>query len=129
VSGRDPAAARFAVIQVLRLSGVALVILGLVIVAGPSHRLSGLPDWVGFVLLIRACVPGEVVVFAAIVLGLALVSETLGPRPRFLLTAFPVFYGVAAALRGVASTTVVAMMACTLGAFTIMSVSTLAVTP
>jgi hypothetical protein len=84
---------------------------------------------VGLVLLVRARVPGEVVVFAAIVLSLALVSETLGPRPRFLLTAFPVFYGVAAALRGVASTTVVAMMACTLGAFTIMSVSTLAVTP
>jgi drug/metabolite transporter (DMT)-like permease len=52
VSSRDPAAARFAVIQVLRLAGVALVVLGLVIVAGPSHRLSGLPDWVGFVLLI-----------------------------------------------------------------------------
>jgi uncharacterized membrane protein HdeD (DUF308 family) len=52
VSGRDPAAARFAVIQVLRLSGVALVILGLVIVAGPSQRLSGLPDWVGYILLI-----------------------------------------------------------------------------
>ena len=84
---------------------------------------------VGLVLLVRARVPGEVVVFAAIVLGLALVSETLGPRPRFLLTAFPVFYGVAAALRGAASTTVVAMMACTLGAFTLMSVSTLAVTP
>jgi hypothetical protein len=84
---------------------------------------------VGFVLLIRARVPGEVVVFAAIVLGLALVSETLGPRPRFLLTAFPVFYGVAAALRGAAATTVVAMSACTLGAFTLMSVTTLAVTP
>ena len=52
MSGRGPAAARFAVIQVLRLSGVALVILGLVIVAGPSQRLSGLPDWAGYIVLV-----------------------------------------------------------------------------
>jgi hypothetical protein len=94
-----------------------------VVVAGAALAVAGL------VLLVRARLPGEVVVFAAVVVGLALVSETLGPRPRFLLTAFPLFYGVAAAVRGTAATTLVAVLACTLGAFTLMSVTTLAVTP
>jgi hypothetical protein len=94
-----------------------------VVVAGAALAVAGL------VLLVRARLPGEVVVFAAVVVGLALVSETLGPRPRFLLTAFPLFYGVAAAVRGTAATTLVAVLACALGAFTLMSVTTLAVTP
>ncbi len=84
---------------------------------------------VGLVLLVRTEVPGELVVYAAIVLGLALVSETLGPRPRFVLTAFPVLFAVALRLRGAGYATVLAMAACTLGGFTVISVTTLLATP
>lgn len=84
---------------------------------------------VGLVLLVRSELPGEVVVFAAIVLALALVSETLGPRPRFILAAFPLFYAAAARLQGTAFSVVLGMAACTLGAFTVLSVVTLQATP
>lgn len=94
-----------------------------VVVAGTLLAIAGL------VLLVRSKMPGEVVVYAVIVLGLALVSETLGPRPRFVLTAFPVFFAFALRLRGAALTTVVAMSACTLGAFTVLTVTTRLATP
>jgi len=84
---------------------------------------------VGLVLLVRSGLPGEVVVFAVIVLGLALVSETLGPRPRFVLAAFPLFYAAAARLRGAAFSSVLGMAACALGGFTVLSVVTLQATP
>ncbi|CAA9261512.1 MAG: hypothetical protein AVDCRST_MAG20-2730 [uncultured Acidimicrobiales bacterium] len=84
---------------------------------------------VGLVLLARSGLPGEVVVFAVIVLGLALVSETLGPRPRFVLAAFPLFYAAAARLRGAAFSSVLGMAACALGGFTVLSVVTLQATP
>lgn len=84
---------------------------------------------VAIVLLLRSGLPGEVVVFAVLVLGLAFVSETLGPRPRFILAAFPVFSAAALHLRGVAFSSVLGMAACTLGGFTVLSVTTLAVTP
>jgi len=83
----------------------------------------------GVVLLVRSGLPGEVIAFALVVLALAFVSETLGARPRFILTAFPVFYAAAVRLRGVAFSTVVGMAACTLGGFTVLSVSTLLATP
>jgi hypothetical protein len=74
-------------------------------------------------------VPGALVVYGAVVVGLALVSETLGPRPRFVLTAFPVLIGLALHLRGTALTTVVALSAGALGALTLVSVTTLLATP
>ena len=80
-------------------------------------------------LLLRSGLPGEVVVFAVVVLGLALVSETLGPRPRFVLAAFPVFYAVAVRVRGAAFSSVLGMSACALGGFTVLSVLTLQATP
>lgn len=46
---RDPAAARFAVIQVMRLAGVAMVVLGILIANG--DLLPELPDWAGYLLL------------------------------------------------------------------------------
>jgi len=84
---------------------------------------------VGLVLLLRSGLPGEVVVFAVLVLALAFVSETLGPRPRFILAAFPLFYAAAARLRGAAFSAVLGMAACTLGGFTVLSVITLQATP
>ena len=83
----------------------------------------------GVALLLRSRLPGEVVVFAVVVLGLAFVSETLGPRPRFILAAFPVFYAVAVRVRGVAFSSVLGMSACALGGFTLLSVITLQATP
>ena len=47
MSEKDPAAARFAIIQAVRLSGVGLVIVGMLALSG---RLS-LPDWIGYPLL------------------------------------------------------------------------------
>lgn len=83
----------------------------------------------GLVLLLRTRVPGEVVVYAVIVLGLALVSETLGPRPRFLLTAFPVLFAVALRVRSTGLAIAVGASACTLGALTVLSTATLLATP
>lgn len=83
----------------------------------------------GLVLLVRGRVPGPLVAYAAIVLGMALVSETLGARPRFVLSAFPVFYAAALVLRGTAFATVVGASACVLGGFTVLSVTTLLATP
>lgn len=44
--------------------------------------------------------PGALVVYAAAVLGLALIARTLGPRPRFVFTALPLVCALAVWLRG-----------------------------
>jgi hypothetical protein len=44
--------------------------------------------------------PGALVVYAAAVLGLALIARTLGPRPRFVFTALPLVWALAVWLRG-----------------------------
>lgn len=44
--------------------------------------------------------PGELVIYAAGVIGLALMARTLGPRPRFLLTALPLIWALGIWLRG-----------------------------
>lgn len=49
MSERDPAAARFAVIQLMRLGGVAMVVLGIMI-AG-RELLPQLPQWAGYLLI------------------------------------------------------------------------------
>ena len=51
MNARDPAAARFAIIQIVRLSGVALVLLGLAIQSGRVAALSEIPAMVGYVLI------------------------------------------------------------------------------
>ena len=43
--------------------------------------------------------PIEVVVFAIGILGMSFFSSTLGFRPRFVMTAFPLFLGLSAILR------------------------------
>ncbi|CAM4092110.1 hypothetical protein NOLU111490_07135 [Novosphingobium lubricantis] len=48
---RDPAVARFAVLQMMRLSGVVLLLLGVLIIAGKAPAfLSGLPEAAGYAL-------------------------------------------------------------------------------
>lgn len=49
MSGRDPAAGRFAAIQITRLIGVACVALGMAIAT--DRMLPGVPHWVGYVLI------------------------------------------------------------------------------
>ena len=44
--------------------------------------------------------PGELVIYAAGVVVLALIARTLGPRPRFLLTALPLVWAFGVWLRG-----------------------------
>ena len=47
----DPAAARFAIIQIVRFSGVALVLLGLAIQSGRVAALDGVPAAVGYAVI------------------------------------------------------------------------------
>jgi hypothetical protein len=49
--GPDPAKARFAVIQLARLFGVVLVLLGVLIQAGRIAALAWVPQWAGYVLI------------------------------------------------------------------------------
>lgn len=48
---RDPAAARFAVLQLVRLSGVLLAFAGVLIISGKVSWLQGLPEALGYVLI------------------------------------------------------------------------------
>ncbi|GFM29949.1 hypothetical protein [Novosphingobium sp. PY1] len=47
MSERDPAAARFAVIQIVRLLGVAFVVAGILVANGAYP----LPSWLGYILI------------------------------------------------------------------------------
>jgi hypothetical protein len=47
MSERDPAAARFAIIQAVRLSGVGFVIAGILMASARTP----LPEWIGYPLL------------------------------------------------------------------------------
>lgn len=80
------------------------------------------------VLLVRAHPPGPVLVYTVIVMLPVMVSETLGARPRFLLTAFPLV-AVLGRLRGNAFAGVLAGSATLLGCLTVVSVHTLLATP
>ncbi len=84
---------------------------------------------VGLVLLWRSPLPGVLTVYAAGVIALAVCSETLGARPRFVLTAFPLFFALALRLQGVAFSAVLGVSATVLGGFTILSVTTVLFTP
>ncbi|MDP9406066.1 MAG: hypothetical protein M3O86_05630 [Actinomycetota bacterium] len=57
---------------------------------------------VALVLLWRWRPPAVVVVYTLGILALAFVSQTLGARPRFVMTAFPLIAAVAWAVRGTA---------------------------
>jgi hypothetical protein len=84
---------------------------------------------VTLVLLIRARPPGPVLVYAIGVIVLALVSETLGARPRFVLTAFPLVVAPGRWLRGNGYAVALACSATLLGSFTVISVASHLATP
>jgi hypothetical protein len=66
-----------------------------------------------FVLLVRARLPGEVLVWTIGILVLALGSSVLGLRPRFVMTAFPLLIPLAARLRSeMAFALTIAVFAC-----------------
>lgn len=48
--GPDPAVARFAVLQMVRLSGAVLVLIGMMLVAGRLPMLAGVPRLMGYVV-------------------------------------------------------------------------------
>jgi hypothetical protein len=48
---RDPAAARFAVLQLVRLSGAVMALLGVTLLSGKIAWLPRLPDVVGYILI------------------------------------------------------------------------------
>lgn len=49
MSGQDPAVARFAIINAVRLMGVACVLVGILIANG--QLFAGAPLWIGYLLL------------------------------------------------------------------------------
>lgn len=81
------------------------------------------------VLLVRARPPGPILVYTAGIVLLALLSQTLGARPRFVLTAFPLVAVLGRWLRGNAFSVAVACSAALLGSFAIISVASLLATP
>ncbi|MDQ1396778.1 MAG: hypothetical protein QOG64_2037, partial [Acidimicrobiaceae bacterium] len=81
------------------------------------------------ILLIRARVPAVVLVYTAGIVALTLASKTLGARPRFVLTAFPLFIGLAVHVRRLGFTVLVAVSAAMLALITVLSTSTVVLTP
>lgn len=83
----------------------------------------------GFALLVRARAPLPVLAYTATILVLSLTSEALGVKPRFLLTAFPLVYGLARVLRRDGVSVAVGVEATVLGALTFVSLTTILATP
>lgn len=83
---------------------------------------------VALVLLVRSRPPGVLLIYAVVVMGLALTNEKMGARPRFLLTAFPLVTVLAERLNQTAFSVLLGSFAVLLGAFTILSTTTLLAT-
>ena len=83
----------------------------------------------GFVLLVRARPPVALLVFSAFVLLVSISTETMGPKPRFLLTAFPLIYGLAHRLRPAGEGVAVGIEATVLGGITFLALATMLFTP
>lgn len=73
--------------------------------------------------------PAVLTIYTLVILGLALLSHTLGLRPRFVATAFPLFLALAARIRGPAFEVLVCASAGLLATFMILSVATTFATP
>ena len=84
---------------------------------------------VTFVLLVRARPPVPVLLYTVFALLPVMVSEGLGARPRFVLTAFPLVAVLGRRLQGTAFAVTLAGSATLLGCFTVLSIRTLFATP
>src|SRR5207237_8596718 len=80
-------------------------------------------------VLIRARPPGIVLVYTLCIVALALASQTLGARPRFVLTAFPLVAVIGARLRTISLAPVLALSAALLVWLTVVTTTTLLATP
>lgn len=83
---------------------------------------------VALVLLVRSRPPGVLLVYTLTVMGLALLTPTMGARPRFLLTAFPLVTVLAEDLPPAAFSVLLGIFATVLGAFTILSMTSILAT-
>jgi len=81
------------------------------------------------VLLVRSRPPGVLLVYTLAVMGVALLTPTMGARPRFLLTAFPLVTVLAEDLPAPVFSGVLATSATLLGAFTVLTMTSLLATP
>jgi hypothetical protein len=81
------------------------------------------------VLLVRSRPPGILLVYTVAVMGMALLTPTMGARPRFLLTAFPLVTVLAEDLPAPVFSGVLATSATLLGAFTVLTMTSLLATP
>jgi hypothetical protein len=84
---------------------------------------------VTLVLLVRSRPPGALLVYTLAVMGMALLTPTMGPRPRFLLTAFPLVIVFSGYLKPPWFSALLATSATGLGAFTVLTVTSLLATP
>ncbi len=73
--------------------------------------------------------PGFVFAYTYGIIGLSIISHTLGPRPRFIMTAFPLIVAVAIALKERWVGPVVAVSAGLLSLLTTISLLSLLITP
>lgn len=73
--------------------------------------------------------PAPLTVYALASIALALASENVGPRPRLLLTAFPLVVAAAVKVRGRPFALLVGASAVALGALSVITFGTLAATP
>ena len=84
---------------------------------------------VALVLLVRARPPMPVLVYTVGVTALTLSSEALGMKGRFILTAFPLLYGIAVVAKREWFGVVVGMAATLLGATTLLAMTSILLTP
>jgi hypothetical protein len=84
---------------------------------------------VSVVLLLRWRPPGAVLVYGLGVLAMALASDHVGARPRFLLTAFPLVLAVGVRLDGKRYAALLGTSAAGLAVFSFLVFGTRAVTP
>jgi hypothetical protein len=83
----------------------------------------------GLVLLWRWRPPGAVIVYGLGILAMALASDHVGARPRFLLAAFPLILAVGVRLKGRVYTAALGTSAAGLAVFSFLVFGTRAVTP
>ena len=94
-----------------------------IMVAGTAFLL------VAVVVLARTRPPGVLIAYTAGVIVLALLTPTMGPRPRFLLTAFPLVTSLGQSLPETAFPAVLGSFATLLGCLTVLTLTSLLATP
>lgn len=98
-------------------TNVTVMVLGMIFLA------------VTLVLLVRSRPLGVLLVYSIAVMGMALLTPTMGARPRFLLTAFPLVIVLAEGISTSTFSVVLASSATLLGAFTVLTMTSMLATP